>query len=169
MLACFSLRCKFGVGDTWRGKLGYCFLCFSEGHERAGMLHTLQQAQSGKPFWMPWRSLWMLYLESLLCSSGLSFLHLSGMHLLCLQRETWIKQGNDSIFSARGRNVGEVSLKVVRTHALSILSPSLEISRKKISNELRGVIGLAGYKVRALWPCSEQRRSWCSVRSQGQH
>lgn len=46
--------------------------------------------------------------------------------------------------------MGEVSLKVVRTHALSILSPSLEISRKKISNELRGVIGFAGYKVRAL-------------------
>lgn len=74
-----------------------------------------------------------------------------------------------SIFSARGRNVGEVSLKVGRTHALSIHSHSLEISRKKISNELRGVIGFAGYKVRALWPCSEQRRSWCSVRSQGQH
>lgn len=36
-----------------------------------------------------------------------------------------------TIFSARGRNVGEVSLKVGRTHALSILSPSLEISRKK--------------------------------------
>lgn len=34
--------------------------------------------------------------------------------------------------------MGEVSLKVIRSHTLSILSLSLEISRKKIQQQARG-------------------------------
>lgn len=34
--------------------------------------------------------------------------------------------------------MGEVSLKVIRSHTLSVLAPSLEISRKKTEQQARG-------------------------------
>lgn len=69
-LAPFSSRCKFRVGDAWRAKLDYCFLCFPKGHEDAGMLRNLLPGSEKEALLSPR----MPCLESLLRSSGLSFL-----------------------------------------------------------------------------------------------
>lgn len=86
-LLSFSLRCKFRIVDADKAKLDYCFLYFPKGHEDAGMLCTLPARLREKSPCEPN----MPCLESLLCSSGLSFLQQSGMHLLCLQWETSIR------------------------------------------------------------------------------
>lgn len=72
----------------------------------------------------------------------------SSLECICCACSGKHKSGgrNDSAFSAGGSDVGEVSLKVIRSHTFSILSPSLEISRKKIQQQAR----------RCFWFCRIQ-------------
>lgn len=95
---------------------------------------TCCQAQRKKPFWAHGCHVLKVYCALQACpffsSLGCICCACSGKQIR--QRE-WL-----SVFSARGSNVGEVSLKVSRSHALSMLSPSLEISRKKIQQRAMG-------------------------------
>lgn len=148
----FSLRCKFRVGHAGKAKLAVsaafqkhmrilacCVPCLPGSERRAHVWHVFKVycALQASPFFSS--------LGYICCSC--SGKHQSGGR-------------KDSGFSAWGSNVGKVSLKVIWSQTLSILSPSLEISRKKYISKLGDVFGFAEYKVRALWPCSEQRRSW---------
>lgn len=74
--ASFTPRCKFRVGDAWRAKLAYSFLCFPKGHEDGGLLRTMPPGSERGALLSPW----MPCLESLMHSSGLSF---SGLGCIC--------------------------------------------------------------------------------------
>lgn len=120
--ASFAQGCKLRVRDAWRAKLAYCFLCFPKGHEDAGLLWFLLPASGMGAVLGPGMSC----LESLYCSSGLYFLQDTSAVLVT--RNIDQAEGKMIFFSVRGSSLGEVSLKVSRSDALWMLSPSLEIS-----------------------------------------
>lgn len=110
-------------------------LAFQKGCEDAGMLCTL-----------PARAHVCHVLKVYCALQACPFF--SSLECICCACSGKHKSGgrNDSAFSAGGSDVGEVSLKVIRSHTFSILSPSLEISRKKIQQQAR----------RCFWFCRIQ-------------
>lgn len=88
-LVSFSLRCKFRTGDTGRAKQNWITISFAF-QKDVRMLACCVPCLPGSKR-RALLSQCMPCLKSLLCSSGLSFLQHSGMHLLCLQWETSIR------------------------------------------------------------------------------
>lgn len=92
------------------------------------------QAQREEPFWAHACHVLKVYCALQACP------FFSSLGCICCACSGKHQSGgrNYSVFSARGCNVGEVSLKVIRSHTLSILLSSLEISREKIQLQARG-------------------------------